>query len=109
MTTPTPEERALFIGERLEITAPFMLDGLSKKFTVWLSMPDGLNVVEEKMIERGFDIVVGYLKLDKEPWQCCIYREFYRDHDEESSSIKSEAILNAAYAALKREENANNA
>lgn len=106
---PTAEERAIYIGERLGIERGVMdndvIDStrscLNMWFAKWLSSPDGTEEVERAMIERGYHVIVTYCNGE---WMCDFSLNSGCGNVMTVGSTKSEAILSAAYKALKAEE-----
>lgn len=118
----TPEEMAVYIGKRLLnlknaegiITwqptyspHPYYAGAYIHVFTQWLSSPEGLNAVERAMISRDYyfclftdlnDLAIEYY--------ACFHKALHQKENGYRNDTKAEAILTAAYMALKAEDNA---
>lgn len=103
------EERAAFIGDKLGFK-PYgdcfrSDDGwiISRDYYIkWLSLPEGLQVIKQKMIERGYYWELSYLEEFSD-----VPNQYYMIFDLGCKSwsawheTESEAMLAACYKALK--------
>ena len=93
------EERAIFIGERLF--------GYSVNFIGWLSTPNGIHAIKQKMIERGWEWYCRYFGHNDESYafNFCKYgeRQLIIELGAEATT-EVEAILTATEKALRSED-----
>lgn len=78
----------------------------------WLVSPDGINAIKQAMIERGYDVTIGY-SHDSKIWDCLFYpwkkskedavykplQLTYFEYQAEKET-ESEAVIHAAAKAL---------
>lgn len=69
----------------------------------WLRSPDGLEAVENAMIERGYTCgTIGYVNYNAYPWWSHMVSLKY-GFKCASGETKAEAVLLAAYKSMKKE------
>lgn len=91
----TTDEMAVYIGERLDLLREW-----DTCFTEWLSSLYGIHAVKQAMIKKGFGVTIKNNPLI-DGW----YVDFhYNGRHEGYGDTEAEAVLNAAYTALKAEE-----
>lgn len=112
------EDRAIFIGEKLGIVTngkvwfygkTYLINDMCKEYSPrevieWLSSPEGIHAIKQKMIERGYNFNQIMYFREVALWSCAFLNEKTPIYTHEFGKEEAEAILDAAEKALRRED-----